>query len=149
MSAVEELRAAAKMLHETAAKATRGPWCCYPTVGRDHDLDEDNAYTVSKGYCGKEDSGGECEPDCGADVVHTGGMGCQEDTLKGDDAVWISLMHPGMAEPLATWLESVAAATERPVSPNRACVKSVACDTYGIDSTAALQVARVINGTAS
>lgn len=133
MSPAEELRKAALTLRETAAKATRGPWCCYPTVGRDLELDEGNAYTVSRGYCDRED--GNCEPDCGADVIHTGGMGCQEDTLKADDAAWITVAHPGLGEPLARWLDLYVGAYE--------------VGTIDLPGTVqALAVARVINGGA-
>jgi hypothetical protein len=133
----EEMRAAATKLRETAKKATRGPWVYYPTVSQDLDV-YDRSFTVSRGDCKKENNGEECEPDCGANVVKTGAMGCSEDWLAVDDAAWIALMHPGVAEPLARWLES---------SAHHAAKVTSFREQMRIADPFAIAVARVINGT--
>ena len=101
----EELRSAATTLRQTAAEATRGPWVFYPTITRLDDNDQ--AWTICRPYCEKEGTE-ECEPDCGRDVLKTGAEHCEDDHVDQADAVWMTLMHPGLAEPLAAWLEHVA-----------------------------------------
>jgi hypothetical protein len=122
----EQLREAAQMLRDTASDATRGPWVHHRTITRDDE--NDFAWTVCRTIC--DGGSGGCEPDCGADVLTTGAEGCEEDNVTEADASWIALVHPGLAEPLAAWLESAA---------NRAPTEV----TYR-----ALAVARVLNGGA-
>lgn len=79
----EELRAAARLLRETASKATPGPW-------------------KTKGF-----------GDFGWLVVDADPAGRfsveTEDNEHGRaDAAWIALVSPAVADPLAAWLESVA-----------------------------------------
>jgi hypothetical protein len=137
----EELRAAATKLRETAAKATRGPWIYYPTVSR-RDLDGDEQpFTVSRGYCKKEMGSDPCEADCGADVAKAGGMGCEEDVLSGDNAAWISLVNPLLAEPLAMLLEDQAAMYEHYLLRGADVAERIVWRGLG--------AARVINGGAS
>jgi hypothetical protein len=135
VNAFEELRAAAKTLREVAGKATRGPWVFFPTITREDD--NEDAWTVCRPIC---ESGTGCEADCGANVLVTGAEDCVDDYVKGDDVEWIALMHPGLAEPLAVWLDAVAGGWE----------KSAAISPGGSDARfaghPALAVARVING---
>jgi hypothetical protein len=79
VTAAETLRAAAKLLRETAAKATPGPW----------ENAEDDLWIGGNiwGY-----------------VIH------KEETFVGDDPAWIALAHPGLAGPLADFLEGTAEA---------------------------------------
>nr|WP_062336117.1 hypothetical protein [Herbidospora sakaeratensis] len=100
----ETLVAAVAKLRETAAGATRGPWVSYGTPGRSED---GHAHTITRPYCNKGmyDPDAECEPDCGTTVLTTGAEGCEDDNLATGDALWICLVHPGLADPLAAWLE--------------------------------------------
>lgn len=107
MTPAEELRAAATKLREAAAKATRGPWVYYQTTTRS-DHDEDVAWTVCRPLCLKDNNGDECEPDCGADVLRTGAENCEHDYISQGDVEWMTLVDPGVAEPLAKWLEAAA-----------------------------------------
>ncbi|WP_329520537.1 hypothetical protein [Spirillospora sp. NBC_01491] len=83
MTPVDELRAAATRLRETAAKATPGPW---KTKG----FGEFGWLVVDANPAGRFS-------------VET------EDNEHGRaDAVWIALASPVLAEPLADWLEQCA-----------------------------------------
>jgi hypothetical protein len=75
----ETLRAAAQHVREMAQQATPGPWVA-------------NGAGVGTDYTDNE-------PDLIVAV----------DAFDPNDAAWMALMHPGLAEPLAAWLESVAA----------------------------------------
>lgn len=94
MSPVEELRAAAARLREMAKGTTRGPWEAvdgvemYPRwiLGRPAG-DSPYAADVAKSYA---DGGGD-----GVDVSDA-------------DWAWMAFAHPGLAEPLAEWLEQTA-----------------------------------------
>lgn len=103
----EELRDAATKIRETAAKACDGPW--------------ENAEGVlwiggaTWGYAVPK----------------------SEFLPNGADPAWIALMHPGLAEPLAEWLEHEAYLVEK---------RDLSAEG---NTFHALKVARAINGTAS
>jgi hypothetical protein len=78
MTPVEELRAAATLIRETASKATPGGRATHPSA----------AGTGA------------------VDVLANGTYIAQECT--GPDAEWIALMSPDKAEPIAAWLERCA-----------------------------------------
>jgi hypothetical protein len=134
----EELREAAQMLRDTASGATRGPWVHHPTVNRD--LEDDFAWTICRTIC--EGTGDGCDPDCGQNVLTTGAEGCEEDNVTMFDAAWIALTHPGLAEPLAVWLEDAARQYDD-------FAKEYVADVAERVVWYALAVARVINGGAS
>ncbi len=147
------LRAAAAKVRETAGKATRGPWVAYATPDTP---DNSDAWTITRPYCEKGLGTPEgCEHDCGVDVLTTGAEGCEEDGVSEGDVEWITLMHPGMAEPLALQLEeaaSISRSHERDLTyvgePEVSyCVECLdeECDGLRI-VRAALDVARVILG---
>lgn len=75
------LRAAATLIRETASKATPGPWMVsrIPGIGR----------TVN-------------DPTARLSIAVGTGW------VSGADGEWIALMHPGLAEHLAAWLDGVA-----------------------------------------
>jgi hypothetical protein len=107
----EELRAAATKLRETAEKATPGPW-----GAPEHDSSV-VAWRVGPG--GFDDD---------FDYVI-------DQTLdRAEDADWIALAHPGLAEPLAEWLEMEAHMAER---------RGLSAEG---NTFHALKVARAING---
>lgn len=103
----EELRAAATRLRETAAEACGGPW----------ENGDDDLLWIGGSVWGYS--------------VH------KEGTFLAGDPAWIALVHPGLAEPLAEWLE-----TEAHMAEKRG--NSAEGQTFH-----ALKVARVINGGAS
>ena len=105
-TAAEELRTAATRLREVAAEATGGPW----------ENGEDDHLWIGGSVWGYS--------------VRKKG-----EFLAGDPA-WIALVHPGLAEPLASLLEVSAAAYE--------------ANAINLPGTAQmLAIARVINGGAS
>ncbi len=109
MTPAEELRAAAAKLREKAKAARPFPWRSAGTGDVVVDLPPSHPdYATSK--------------DC-VTVLADGNI---------DDAEWVALMHPGLAEPLAALLEYLASQSER----------------WPVNLTAALGVARVINGGA-
>ncbi|WP_395109833.1 hypothetical protein [Actinomadura sp. SCN-SB] len=124
---IEELRAAAQRLRDTAADATRGPWVSHPTITREDG--NDSAWTICRPYCEGTPDG--CEDDCG------------DDFLGEADADWIALMSPVLAESLAAWLDGVAkdVATH---DPDDGCECTVSDSLHK-----ALIVARSINGSES
>lgn len=134
----EELRAAAEWLRKFAHGTTRGPWVHHRTITRNDE--NDYAWTICRPIC--EQDSGECDPDCGANVLTTGAEGCEEDNVTEVDASWIALVHPGLAEPLAVWLEDGAKHYEAYVeSHGRDIAERVVY--HGIS------VARVLNGGAA
>jgi hypothetical protein len=132
----EELRQAASLVRELAYDATRGPWVAHPTISRADLEDRSSAWTICRPICDQQVPG-ECEPDCGRNVLQTGAESCEEDFLGENDAQWIALMHPGLAKPLAVWLESWAGVELREDGP------------YPDDWFHAVQIARAINGGTS
>ena len=80
------LRTAAARVRETARGATRGPWAAEES--REH------------GFRVGTSDGQEW-------VAWTGAYDDEPDPSRAD-AAWIALMHPGLAEPLAMWLETEA-----------------------------------------
>jgi hypothetical protein len=111
VTAPEELRKAAARLRDLAADASTTPWM------------------RGEGYVRKA-----VWTDGGLIVV------CDRYAEPGDLA-WIATLHPGIAQPLADWLESVADAhihlDDREIS---------AFDLPGTSTHPALDVARIING---
>lgn len=106
LKSADVLRRAAAKLRETANSATRGPWVAYPTIST---RDDDQAWTLTRPYCAIDHgSPDECEPDCGVTVLTTGAEGCENDNVFEDDARWMELANPLLAEPLASWLEEMA-----------------------------------------
>lgn len=119
----EELRAAARLLRETASKATPGPW-------HDFSTDEDGAWPVMViGAAGPAD-------DRGQDVliVHET---VDEEIVATEDAAWIALASPALAEPLAAVLDDHAQDHS-----------SYDC-TWPEDECPHVRLARVINGRTS
>lgn len=94
MRPADELRAAAKVLRETASNATPGPWADCSTA-------YDGAWPVMViGQPGPDD-------DRGQDVLvvpHT----VDEDIVVLEDVAWIVLANPALAKPLAVLLEDLA-----------------------------------------
>ena len=124
------LRTAAARVRETARSATRGPWAAEES--REH------------GFRVGTSDGQEW-------VAWTGAYDDEPDPSRAD-AAWIALMHPGLAEPLAAWLE--AADLHEPVI----CEKHEGCKPLGCqrcaeedwpcaDARRAVAVARIILGT--
>ncbi len=111
MTPADELRAAATLLRERAAKATSGPWADLPYLGGDVYIKEaDGSYRF---------------------IAQTAR---HDDAFQPDDACWIATMHPGLAEPLAAWLE-----VEAEIADGNS-------DTYPLACPESLGVARVILG---
>lgn len=110
MTLAEELRAAATKLRETAATAHPAPWR--------PEIDE-----LGRGVDVRD----------GQDAHIAFGL-----TMA--DAGWLALVHPGLAEPLAAWLESAARKVDgnEYLPPRR-----------HYDPAEALAIARVITGGAS
>ncbi|WP_030506421.1 hypothetical protein [Microbispora rosea] len=135
---VEELRAAANKLRETAKNATPGRW-----TSEHQSWAGDNAVLS---YA----TNGHAVAVCGEEIAGA-------DHPASADAAWIALMHPGLAEPLAAWLEESANAAliHKPYSEyaglpdHRWCM---ACDDEECDGLQnvdrAAAVARVILGGA-
>jgi hypothetical protein len=119
--AAEELRAAAAKLRKTAKNATPGRW-----TAEHQSWAGDNAVLS---YA----TNGHAVAVCGEEVKGA-------DHPASADAAWIALAHPGLAEPLAAWLESAAKHAGKVVDPANQAI---------IADQDALAVARVINGTVS
>ena len=98
-SPVEELRAAAKVLRETASKATPGPWEI-----RDGNKASSNVATRDEHMV--IDGGG--WTDGKKAVVYGAALVA--------DAAWIALMSPAVAEPLAVLLDEAAKRRESAVA---------------------------------
>ncbi|MBA9003693.1 hypothetical protein [Thermomonospora cellulosilytica] len=130
MSPAAELRAAARTLRALAADATRGPWSTLPGAANVwHFLSSDS------------DAGGDAAP-----VLVVPGVG-----VRLGNAAWIARIHPGLAEPLADWLEAEAKKVEAGTYTDLGGPFHAAChgrfdeDCSCFDEV--LAVARVINGT--
>ncbi|MEV7008251.1 hypothetical protein [Streptosporangium sp. NPDC051022] len=130
---VEEIRAAATRLREVAADATPGPW----QVG--------NGTVIGLGI--EQTSRGSFSYTAQLAEVFDGTTRDEENYGGHDlgspegDAAWIALAHPGLAEPLAGWLEEVADDAEK--HARGGCGNSadeIACGWP-------LAVARLINGS--
>ena len=135
MTPAEELHAAATKLRETADAVPQG-------------TDDDR-----KDWAGQPWRTEECDRDC-ACIVYQGvypddpfkpvvpPIQYVADAETAEHATWVALAHPGLAEPLATWLEAVAGGWEQSavLSPGASDVRFAAHP--------ALAVARVINGGA-
>lgn len=131
MTPVEELRAAAAKLRKRGGEATPGPW------DRPLNIRYKNVVAAAK----PDDEQGKYldgRPEqVGVVMLNTWSDGTFMRKRGGRDLEWIALAHPGLAEPLAAWLESW----------------------DGIDFTEdgamlddlqyALRIARVINGSTS
>jgi hypothetical protein len=87
------LRQAAQVLRDRAGEATSGPWSA----------SEDTEHGFRVGTA-----------DGAAWVAWTGSADDEPDQSRAD-ARWISLMHPGLAGPLADWLEHAAKAHDATV----------------------------------
>jgi hypothetical protein len=116
VTAPEELRKAAARLRDLAADTSAAPWWSGSSGSRVYEVRVDgNALPWAP---------------LAAYLVE-----------RAADAGWIATMHPGIAHPLADWLESVADAhihlDDREIS---------AFDLPGTDTHPALDVARIING---
>jgi hypothetical protein len=125
---VEELRAAAAKLREMAKPASRGPWFVA-------DCELYPRWILSEGY--------QDERTYAPDVARICSDEADEFVISDADWQWMAFAHPGLAEPLAAWLENVtqaypallAAISEgRQEAPERS------------ELGHALAVARVING---
>ena len=104
----EEMRAAAKLLRETGTVTTPGPW----TTG----------HVPGVGWCVSNPTLSMC-------------VAAEQGWLGEGDAAWIALAHPGLAEPLAQWLENTSLTLGRPGHR----------EWHGTEK-AALAAARIING---
>lgn len=129
MSPAVELRAAARTLRTLAKAATSGPW-------EDVSDADDGAWPRLV-----------VNPGNHAEVLVVHEEIADYGVVTRPDTAWIARMHPGVAGPLAAWLESVAVRhTFTEESSGRWCGEDAErwpCD----DVAAALVVARVINGT--
>jgi putative intracellular protease/amidase len=115
-SPAAELRAAAQLLRERAAATTAGDWRAMPDV-------------LIGGWA--------------VAASPTSDEGPYFGTFIGEgDARWIALMHPGVGEPLADWLERQAATWSTSVPVHDTCTPATCT------ATAALAVARALLGTA-
>lgn len=113
MTPAEEMRAAATKLRETAKNAPRGPWEFVQDLYWDRDA------IVSPEALGWD-----------ALVLDV------HNDSEGPAARWAALAHPGLAEPLAEWLEHLAEILDETKDVHmRSNVQH------------ALAVARIINGT--
>jgi len=122
MTPAEEIRAAAARLREAAEGTTPGPWF----VG---DCEIYPRWILS---AGKVDESGHPEY-----VVKMARDEADEVPISDADWRWMAFAHPGVAEPLAAWLEAAADEYLTPYSTD--CPAAYA----------ALAVARAINGAAS
>lgn len=129
MNAAEELRAAATTLREKAKFAADGPWTCSPVWSPD-------SHATSGVYSNAYPTG---TPE--SEVVASGGKGKAGfgGIRNPHNALWITLMQPAIAEPLADLLEFLSGVAEYAVKSGRA---ETIVDDY------ALTVARAINGGA-
>ena len=95
MNPIDELHTAATKLRETASKATPGPWT-------DRSTDDTGAWPIM--IVGGDDSPGDGrgEPVL---IVHES---VTEEIVGREDAAWIALAGPQIAEPLAEQLEETA-----------------------------------------
>jgi hypothetical protein len=88
MTPAEELRAAAALLREKATEATDGPW------------------EIEYSYAGDRPQAlFRMNPDHPDDVDEALGVGVMDEPA---DNVWVALMSPAMAEPMAAILETCA-----------------------------------------
>lgn len=105
MSAVEELRQAAKRLREAAAAATPGPW--------------EHVSTLPDGIRPRWILGPPVDPNdpySAADVLAVTGVMADaladvaepDEIISDGDMDWIALVNPALAEPLAAWLDDTA-----------------------------------------
>ena len=96
MSPAETLRAAAKLLRKRGKEATPGPW-------DDHSADGSAWPILIHGGPIKDDP-----TDRRDTVIKVHESIADEEIVAPDDAAWIALMSPAVAEPLAAWLEHAA-----------------------------------------
>lgn len=91
----EELRTAAAKLRQTAANATPGPW---------EDVSTDDTGAWPRWILGAPNADG-----YGQDVlvVHEE-VAEAYSVVAREDLAWIALVNPGLAEPLAAWLDACA-----------------------------------------
>ncbi|GII84562.1 hypothetical protein Ssi03_25520 [Sphaerisporangium siamense] len=127
MTPAEELRAAAARLRERAEQATPGPW----SVGND-DVIGLGIEQTGRGSFTYDAQIARVLEDYERDEENYGNR--ELGTTEGD-ARWMALVHPGLAEPLAAWLESWDDVNVSEHGPHLD------------DWRHALAVARVINGT--
>jgi len=118
---IEELRAAATIVRQAAAKATPGPWRIRQGNTISSNIADRDGHMVI-------DGGG--WTDGTKTVVYGAALNA--------DAAWIALMSPALAEPLAAWLESEALS-----------LRSFDRSWHGTFAARALAVARSINGSES
>ncbi len=90
-SPIEEVRAAARILHQTAAKATPGPWRIRQGNTVSSNITDRDGHMVI-------DGGG--WTDGTKTVVYGAALNA--------DAAWIALAGPELAGPLAAWLDALA-----------------------------------------
>lgn len=120
---VGELRTAATKLRKTAAQATDGPWYTVGPPWNDH-----IPYVIA----------GHPDPHCGTYVADPGHLTADPRGNEAADAEWMALVHPGLAEPLAAWLEQAADAFED-------LIRTGCADAAEMIYAPALRTARVIN----
>jgi hypothetical protein len=129
VSPAAEVRAAAAKLREKAKLATAGEWTCSPVWSPDSNS--------TSGVYSRAHRTGTVE----SEVVASGRVKPGYGGIRNPhNAVWVTLMQPAIAEPLAEWLEAVAGGWEKSVeiSPGGSDVR--------FSAHPALAVARVING---
>jgi len=94
MSADQFARAAIK-LREAARFAAKGPWTCSPVWSPD-------SHATSAVYSNAYPTG-----TVESEVVGSARKGRRNGGIRNPhNAVWIALMQPALAEPLAAWMES-------------------------------------------
>lgn len=133
MSAREELLTAARRLREVSAAATPGPW---------EDCSDPDGGAWPRYVIGSPAPGS----DRGEEVLRVHESIADHQVVTRDDTAWIALAHPGLAGPLAALLEGIAG---RHIPIEESGGQWCAEDSRRLpcpDVTAALAVARAING---
>jgi hypothetical protein len=129
MTPAEELRYAAQKVRHLGAVATAGPWTCSAVWSPD-------SKSTSGIYSLAHPTG-----TVASEVVASGRVKPGYGGIRNPhNAVWITLMQPAIAEPLADWLESCAIQAGKVTDPRN---QEIIADQH------ALKVARQINGGAS
>lgn len=132
MTAADEIRQAAAKVRETAKRATPGPWAASPVWSP-------RSSVTSAVYSLAEDAG-----TVASEVVASGLAKAKHGGITNPhNALWIALMSPALAEPLAAWLEGCAGEADAMAHPTDWGI----CDEPG-SVQSALAVARLINGGA-
>jgi hypothetical protein len=103
----DQLKRAATKLRESARFAAKGPWTCSPVWSPD-------SHATSAVYSNAYPTG-----TVESEVVGSARKGRRNGGIRNPhNAVWIALMQPALAEPLAAWLDQAATAYDNLVATN-------------------------------